>query len=144
MMRSTALLLILLAGCASSQNDPNAPDVTVHLAQLETAPNAFTFGGAVNVPFAVTITNTTKDPVTFTRLQIQTIGSGAYTIRPTSTQMNVQLNPGESKTMAISLWGSARGGNLASGEPVTIRGTAYLSGPQGAFLRLFTEYITEQ
>jgi hypothetical protein len=33
-------------------------------------------------------------------------------------------------------------GHMASTEPITIRGTAYLTGPTCAFLHLFSEYIT--
>lgn len=44
----------------------------------------------------------------------------------------------------ISVWGYARGGSLDSEEPVAIRGTAYLTGPKGAFVKLFTEYIAQR
>jgi len=46
--------------------------------------------------------------------------------------------------MPIALWGYSRGGHLASTEPVTVRATAYFTGPSGAFLRLFSEYFTPQ
>ncbi len=148
-MKTAALTLflipLLLAGCASSPpDDPNAPNVTVHLDQYEMAPGAFQFGGSVNVRFAMSITNATKDPVKLNRVEIRTVGSGAYTIPTTSTPMNIDLGPGEAKTMTLSLWGRSRGGQLAAQEPVSIRGLAYLTGPKGTFLRLFTEYITPQ
>jgi hypothetical protein len=44
----------------------------------------------------------------------------------------------------ISVWGYARGGRLSSEEPVTVRGTAYLTGPKGPFVKLFTEYIAQR
>lgn len=145
MRRRCALLaVLLLAACASSDEDPNAPKVTVHLQQLDSGGNAFTFAGPVNVQFELTATNTTKDPVTLTRLEVRTVSSGAYTISPTSTNLNMQLGPGQSLTTTIAVWGYARGGNLSSGEPVTLRGTAYFSGPSGAFVRLFTEYIGQR
>lgn len=142
-MRQTVLILLLLAGCASSaQDDPNAPNITFHLQQYESEANAYTFNGALNLAFALSVTNTTNQPVKINRLEIRTIGSGAYTIRPTSIPINMDLGPGEAKTMPLSVWGYARGGHMASTEPITIRGTAYLTGPSGAFLRLFSEYIT--
>ena len=136
--------MILLAGCASSQDDPNAPSVTIHLTPYDSSSNAYTYNGPVAVKFELSIANTTKDPVTLNRIEIRTIGSGAYTIQPISTPINVVVAPGQGKAMPISVWGYARGGRLSSEEPVTVRGTAYLTGPQGAFVKLFTEYITQQ
>jgi hypothetical protein len=144
-MKHAVLILLLLAGCSSAtQDDPNAPNVVLHLAQYESAPNAYLYGGLANVRYSLSVANRTKDPVTLTRIEIRTIGSGAYTIRPTSTPINVDLAPGQEKTIPLSLWAQARGGNLAAQEPVTLRATAYLTGPTGAFVRLFTEYLTQQ
>ena len=144
-MRAALLVAVLLTACASStQDDANAPNVVLHLAQYESAPNAYLYGGLVNVRYALSIRNGTKDPVTLNRIEIRTVSSGAYTIRPTSTSINIDLAPGQEKTIPLSLWAQARGGTLAAQEPVTIRATAYMSGPSGAFLRLFTEYFTEQ
>ena len=148
MRRHCALLaaVLLLAGCASSaDDDPNAPKVTVHLEQLDSGGgNNFIFAGPVNLQFAVSVTNTTKDLVTLSRLEVRTISSGAYSISPTSTSLNLPVSPGQSVNTTIAVWGYARGGNLSSQEPVTLRGTAYFSGPSGAFVRLFTEYISQR
>jgi hypothetical protein len=143
-MKRAVLILLLLTGCASAQDDANAPNVSLHLAQYESAPNAFLYGGLVNVRYSLSVANRTNDPVTLTRLEIRTVGSGAYTLRPTSTQINLDLAPGQEKTIPLSLWGNARGGKMAAQEPVTLRATAYMTGPKGAFVRLFTEYLSEQ
>jgi hypothetical protein len=143
-MKHALLILLILAGCASgTADDPNAPNVELHLAQYESAPNAYLYGGMVNVRYALSVANRTKDPITLTRIEIRTIGSGAYTIRPTSTPINIDLAPGQEKTVPINIWGSARGGYLSSQEPVTLRATAYMKGPKGAFVRLFTEYLRQ-
>jgi len=139
------LLILLLTACATgAQDDPNAPNVVMHIAQYESAPNAYLYGGLVNVRYSLSVANRTKDPVTLTRIEIRTVSSGAYTIRPTSTPINIDLAPGQEKTIPLSLWATARGGNLSAQEPVTIRATAYLTGPSGVFVRLFTEYFMEQ
>jgi hypothetical protein len=144
-MKHAFLILLLLAGCASgAQDDPNAPKVILHVAQFETQPDAYLFGGSVNVRFAVSAANRTTEPVTLNRIEIRTVGSGAYTIRPTSTPLNIKLAPGQEATVPISLWGFSRGGYGAAREPVTLRATAFMTGPTGAFVRLFTEYIPQQ
>ncbi len=144
-MRRAVLILLLLAGCASgAPDDPNAPKITLHLEQYQSAPNAYTFNGPVNVQFALSVANTTNEPVKLNRIEIRTIGSGAYTIRPTSTNINVDVAPGQARTLPLAIWGYSRGGQLASTEPVTVRATAYFTGPSGAFVRLFSEYFTPQ
>ena len=143
-MKRAVLILLLLAGCASVQDDPNAPNVVLHVAQFESQPDAYLFGGSVNVRLAVSAANRTTDPVTLSRIEIRTVGSGAYTIRPTSTPLNIKLAPGQEATVPISLWGFSRGGYASAREPVTLRATAFMTGPTGAFVRLFTEYIPQQ
>jgi hypothetical protein len=144
-MRHAALaILLLLAGCATdAQDDANAPNLALHLAQEETAPSAFLYGGLVNVRYALSITNRTTDPVTLSRIEVRTVSSGAYFMRPTSTTINVEVPSGQEKTVPLSLWAQAPGGSLASHEPVTVRATAYMTGPKGAFVRLFTEYYAQ-
>jgi hypothetical protein len=138
------LFAFLLAGCATDvDNDPNAPNVTLHLAPLESAPNAYIYGGAVNIPFELSIVNSTNQAVKLERIEIRTIGSGAYTIRSTSTRLNLALGAGETKAVQLSVWGVSRGGQMTGDEPVTLRAAAYLSGPSGPFVRLFTEYLTQ-
>jgi hypothetical protein len=144
-MKRALLILLLLAGCASGpQDDPNAPQVALHLDQYEAAPDTFTYNGPVNVRYALSVTNTTKEKVKLNRIEIRTIGSGAYTIPTTSTMINTEIVPGESKTMAIALWGYAQGGRLHSMEPVSVRAVGYFSAPTGAFIRLFSAYFTPQ
>jgi hypothetical protein len=143
-MRFALILAVLLTACASATpDDANAPNVSLHIAQEASAPSAYLYGGAVNVRYSLSVANRTKDPVTLTRIEIRTVSSGAYTIRPTSTPINIDLAPGQEKTVPISLWAQARGGNLSAHESVTLRATAYMTGPSGPFVRLFTEYISE-
>ena len=138
-------VMLLVAGCASSaDDDPNAPKITLHLEQVDTGGNSFTFSGPVTVQFVLTSSNTTSDPVTLNRIEIRTIGTGAYSIAPITTNLNLQLGPGQTQQSMISVWGYARGGRLYSEEPVNVRGTAYLTGPKGPFVKLFTEYIAQR
>ena len=149
MTKRTCVLLtvvLLLAGCASSaaDDDPSAPKITMHIEQVDSGVNNFMYAGRVAVQFILTATNTTKDPVTLNRVQVQTISTGAYSIAPYTTNLNLPLAPGQTLQTTLSVWGYARGGRLYSEEPVSLRGTAYLKGPNGAFVKLFTEYISQR
>ncbi len=139
---SALALAFLLTACASSNNS-NGPNVAVQLAQVSSTNDVFYFRGPVNVQYQVQITNPTNQPLTLTRLDLQTIGTGAYSLRANGTPMNLKVPPNATTAYLISVWGYSRGGYLASSEPVTIRGTAYFQGPNGSFVRLFNQNISQ-
>lgn len=134
-----ALLSLVLAGCASQQD--SGPPVTVHLAALDSASDLFYFPGPIGLRYGITVANPTKDAITLRRLEINTVGTGAYFLRSGSTPMNVKVAPNASATFSISTWGRARGGYLSANEPVTIQGRAYFDGPGGPFVKLFQQNV---
>jgi hypothetical protein len=112
---------------------------------MQVTSGTFAFAGPVNVQYELSVTNDSSEPLSLTRLQVQTVSSGAYTIRPTTVPLNVQLAPGESRIVPIEVWATATGGHLAPDEPVTLRAAANLSSPKsGAFVRLFTENLRQR
>ena len=130
---SALAVSLLLAACASSTQS-SGPNVTIQLEQLNSANDIFYFRGPVNIQYRVVITNPTNQALTLTRLDLQTLGSGAYSLRTNSTPMNLKVAPNATTAYQISVWGYARGGYLSSTEPVTVRGTAYFNGPSGSFV----------
>jgi hypothetical protein len=137
----SVLAVVFLAACASSQQSANAPPVEVHLAQVATPSDVFYFGGPINIQYQLSINNPTNQPLTLKRLDLQTVGPGAYSLRTSATPMNLKVPPNATTTYTISVWGNARGGYLAASEPVTIHGTAYFDSPSGGFVRIFSENI---
>jgi hypothetical protein len=135
-----AVGLFLLA-CASS-NQSNGPNVAIQLAQVSQSNDVFYFRGPVSIQYQVSIANPTNQELTLTRLDLQTIGPGAYSLRANGTPMNLKVAPNSTSTYLISVWGYSSGGYLRSSEPVSIRGTAYFQGASGSFLRLFNQNIT--
>lgn len=140
--RAFAVTLLLFAvGCASG-NDPNAPQVPIDIEQLSGGSGAYFFAGPVAVQYRLAVANPTSEPLTLARLQLQTIGTGAYILRGTTTTLNLHLAPGETKTFDVNVWGDAPGGRVYSESPVTVRGVAYFDRPNNAhFLRLFNKII---
>ena len=95
-MRSAVAVLagvVLLAGCASSSTMSSGPDVKVHLDQVAGPPDIYYFAGPVNIQYRVAIENPTDEPVTLTRLDLQTLGPGAYSLRTESTPMTLKVPP---------------------------------------------------
>jgi hypothetical protein len=145
MKRATLFALaVFLAACASSRSSSSGPNVTVELAQLNSASDVFYMRGPVSIQYQLSITNPTSQPLTLTRLDLQTMGIGAYSLRANGTPMNLTVAPNSTSNYTISVWGYANGGYLASSAPVTMRGTAYFKGPSGSFLRMFNENIPQQ
>ena len=139
-------VVLLLAGCASSTGgDSNSAKVTIRMEQLDNA-NGYNFVSArpVNIRYALYATNATAGPVTLSRVEFRTIDIGAYSIPPTSTSLNIPISPTQTVRTVISVWGTSQGGNAAAREPVTLHGTAYLTGPSGPFVQLFTENFRQR
>ena len=132
---------LFLFACASS-NQSNGPNVSIHLAQVAQSNDVFYFRGPVSIQYQLSIANPTNQELTLTRLDLQTIGPGAYSLRANGTPMNLKVAPNSTSTYLISVWGYSSGGYLRSSEPVSIRGTAYFKGPSGSFLKLFNENIS--
>jgi len=139
---SALSVLLFLAACASTTRS-SGPNVTVQLQQINNPSEVFYYRGPISVQYRVGITNPTAEPLTLQRLDLQTIGPGAYSLRANGTPMNLRVPPNSTAVYTISVWGYARGGYLASTEPVTLRGTAYFQGTtSGAFIRMFNENIS--
>ena len=111
----------------------------MQLTQLGGTSNVFYFPGPVNVQYEVTVNNPTDQAITMRRLDLRTEGPGAYALRTSGSPMNVKIAPKSSATFTVSAWGQARGGYIASTEPVSLFATAYFDGPSGTFVKLIHE-----
>ena len=143
-MKSTlsALAVVLLAACSTNMSS-SGPPVAVRIAQLNASSNVFYFAGPVPLQYEVSITNPTHAPLTLTRLDLQTIGPGAYFLRTAPTSMNLTIAPNSTANYTISVWGRSRGGYIRSTEPVSLRGIAYFRSPgTKSFVKMFTENVT--
>lgn len=128
-------VLLVIAGCATGQPEKGA-NVRLSIAEVST-PADYTFAGPVNLQFEVTVANGTNEPITLSRIDLATFGSGAYTLRASGIPVNLVVAPGSTGRAVITAPGRAQGGHLSAVEPVSLRGTGYLSGAAaGPFIRL--------
>jgi hypothetical protein len=134
------VLLIALSGYASSSSD--SPKIDVRLTQISTPADTFFFRGPISLQYQLSIANPTGEPVTLRRLELSTLGPGAYFLRTGATPITRTIRANGTTTITLSAWGRASGGDLRMEEPVTIRGLAYFDRPHGkGFVRQFIETL---
>ena len=144
-MKCALAVLLLAAGCASSDSTSNAPGIDVSLTQVSSgARDLFYMSGPINLQYGLTVRNPTNEPLTLRRLNLETMSAGAYALHTGSQTVNQPIAPGGETVFRFATWGHARGGYLRAEEPVTIRGTAQFEEPNGhKFQRVFTQTISQ-
>jgi hypothetical protein len=145
-MRRTALALfaaIFAAACASGPQD-SGPDLQIHLTAIDTFKDMFYSAGPVTLRYQVVVQNPGLQPVTLLRLDLRSVGIGAYSLRPDTHSLNVKIPPKSTAEFAITAYGIARGGQTLSGEPVTLQGAAHFEGPDGQFVKFYHQNIVPQ
>jgi hypothetical protein len=142
---ATALILVACAsnGGMYSSTGNDSPDVSLNLTQVSGFSDTFYFRGPVNVRYQLTINNPTDETIRMRRIDLQTVGRGAYSLRTGATTIEATVPAHGSVTIPLSAWGRAPGGYFRSNEPVTLRGLAYFDSPHGTFLKQFNEFLTQ-
>jgi len=135
---SLPFCLLLSAFCltcagAPQQKTPPLAEPEVRISQLSNLAEAAThISGSISVQYRVEFRNSANVPITIKRIDVITIGEGAYTLRPTSTPVDKQLNPGEAA--AVEFWAPAFIVDptiIGANGPVSIRVTTQYDTPNG-------------
>src|SRR4051794_39681246 len=96
-------VLVLLAGCASTNAKVHVPEPEIRLEQLNSAPAvASHVTGGIPINFRMDVTNTAKVPVTLKRINVVSQGSGGYNVPNTSRPFDKTIPPGE--TFQTEFW----------------------------------------
>jgi len=137
---------LLLAACGSSGNSNSGgpSGLDVHLAQAGTSSDVFYLRGPIALQYVLEVVNPSSDRLKLRRLDLTTIGDGAYYLRTGAVPMNENISPNGTTALNFSAWGTARGGRLTANEPVTLRIIARFEDSSGkAFQRITTENISQ-
>jgi len=133
-----ATIALLLLGCTSAapqQQQSTAPlsEPEIQIAQLSNvAEAARQMSGPLSVQYQVHIGNRANFPIVIKRIDVNSIGSGAYTLRPASNPFNQTLQPGHA--VALTFWAPAVVDDptiLGANGPVTIRVAVQYETPSG-------------
>jgi hypothetical protein len=132
------LLIATLASCASSPSTPQKapiPEPEVNIRQLSNVAEAARYvTGGISVQYRVDVTNVAKEPITLKRIDLQSMGYGAYDLAPTSRPFDVKIAPGQSAF--VEMWGAASietASIVGANGPVTLRGIMQFESAAGAF-----------
>lgn len=155
-MRTLAALSLsfLLAACTSSSGGReldtidaarvNLSKPTIAIAQLTSVGAAAEkkLTGGLPVQFAVRLTNNSETPIKLTRLNLQTLGSGAYEIRGSSHPFAVTIEPNQSQEVKVWASGYIPYSSVSGANgPVTLRATAFFESAKGKFQEIFVENV---
>jgi hypothetical protein len=146
MKQLTIAALLLFAACASSNDKVNIAKPELELVQLVAPANVGYATGPTQIQFGLRAHNNAAEPITIRRIDIQSVGTGAYELRRDSFRFDRTIQPNESGD--VTFWAHAfayatdRSGTPWS-EPVTVRAVIRFDSPAGPFQQIVTRYITE-
>src|SRR5688500_2682899 len=129
-LRITPFLLLSLAG-GSVNPEVRLLEPQIGLFQEPISRLLRQYPGQLSVPFQMEVRNPSGEPVKLKRLELLTVGSGAYQVRRLPMSFNEVIGPGQTRVIPFTSWAYAQGGRTGANEPVTIRGIAYFEGPDG-------------
>jgi len=142
-----ALGMTLALGCVSAAPQQqstaplNEPEIQIH--QLSNvAEIARDITGPISVQYQVHVGNRTGVPITIKRIDVSSIGEGAYTLRQNSTPFNQPLDTGHAA--ALTLWAPAFISNptiVGANGPVTLRVAVQYDTPNGSHQAIRVEQV---
>jgi hypothetical protein len=143
-----ALLALAAISCSSSGSKPNQnanllrPEIAIE--QLVGPADLGYPGGQVDVQYQVTVGNRSAEPITLRRIEVSSVGGGAYRLRRESYPFNATL--GANQQGSIQFWAHAlQAGPVFRGstEPVTLRAILYFQSPAGSFQQIVMKSLEQ-
>jgi hypothetical protein len=135
--------LFLAAGCASTRAKGPVPSPEIHIVQTSGVPVAARgVTGPVPIRYAVRVANRAAETITLRRITAQSIGSGAYDLRSTSTPFNDEIAPETHRD--VEFWASAFIADptiLGANGPVTLRLIVHFDSPKGEFDEVVVQQV---
>src|SRR5258708_22935363 len=101
LLAASCAVLAIVSGCAWRQSERGlgkakvrVPEPEIKITQLSELPGAARYiSGNMTVHYQVLVANHAKEPIVLTRLDLQTMGEGAYKLNPQSRPFNIKNPP---------------------------------------------------
>ena len=146
---AASLVLFVVAACSSSSGSKSTKSKRVKpeilIAQVGGVPLAARHtDGMLSVRYAVRVENLAVDPITLTRVSVQSVSRGAYEVEPSSKPFLVIIAP--AKKEQVDMWVPARAGDtiLGANGPVILRVTCDFESPTGKFQHTVVTHVNER
>jgi hypothetical protein len=150
-MRYTLAAALLLAACASSTSTPAPaaaksgeaePEIQVgQLSNVASAARHMT--GGVSVQYRISIRNPRNEAIHIRRVDMQSVGMGAYNLPSFSRAFDDVLGPNETKS--IDLWAAASIDDatiVGANGPVTIRAIVLFESMGRSFQKVVVQQVS--
>lgn len=152
-MRTTlaVCLLLLLVACASTDSAEdtsgseklNLSTPSIEVAQISSVGAAARHvTGGLPVQFRIGVTNNGDEPITLTRVTIQSLGGGSYELPQASNPFKVTIEPKQSQN--VEMWAPANipyASVAGANGPVTVRATLFFDSAKGKFQEIRVENV---
>lgn len=99
--------------------------------------------GPITVNLQIDVINKSAETLKVDHIRLETVGEGAYTIRPETRSFGKSVEPNKMTTLEVWLSGEAQDTILGNSGPVTIRGTAYFDSEYGKFQKVFMQQLND-
>jgi LEA14-like dessication related protein len=96
-----ATMIVVVAGCSSSQVPAGVTPPTVVVGTLEVPKMEATTMSRMSIIVKIGVRNEDEDPLTVERLEIVSVGLGPYQIYQAERTFNTELAPAEAKTFEV-------------------------------------------
>lgn len=139
-----AFVIPVLTACSS--DSANAPlgliPPELHIRQTQGQAFAARHSeGPISIKFEIDVFNPSSETIQLQRLQMESMGAGAYTMRNSAKPFDTDVLPG--KTQTVEMWAPAYANNTISGAngPVTVRVQAEFKSDLGKFRKIYIEQV---
>jgi hypothetical protein len=156
-MRKAILPLLaataLLSACASSQSDSGLGHAKVNVAEPEVIikqvsympPVARDMTGGIPVKYRVRVANRSGESITLTRIDVQSLGYGAYTLNPQSHSFKAKIGPEQYQTVEFWMPAFISDPTLyGANGPVTLRAVLHYDSTVGQFDQVTVQQVHER
>jgi hypothetical protein len=138
--------VLLLAACASrgSKAPVTLPEVTI--VQTGGVPSvARGITGPIPVRYAIRVQNQAKETITLKRIELSSVGAGAYTLSNASRPFDESIAPGAYKDVEIVANAVVQQQTiLGANGPVTMRLILHFDSPLGGFQDVVVQQVNDK
>ena len=148
MKRAPILLLLAFAALACSSGNNQRAEIIrpeIDIRQVVGPSDLAYPRGIMEVQYEVRVANRSSEAITLTRIDVQSVGTGAYALRREFFPFNEVIQPDQFKTVTFWVKAFARGRVAGAGanEPVTVRGIASFKSDAGEFNQIFQRDLSQ-